>query len=452
MALGIHHDYIVGAIGLTNTHTIIDSYLDQSVKQTASPTFANITDSGLTITRIPYASTAGLLIDSANLTFTTATSVLTTNTINLTENTALIQVDGTTLLANDGTENLFLGADTFDNDPGSYNIGLGYRAGYLNDTTGGGSNGTRNVFIGGGAGYGESGVNNTGYLNVFIGSSAGRDTRGATTCVAIGGNAMRRHQSGNESVALGSEAAAADISSARFISIGFGSLISGTTISDCTAIGRSSLSARDNTDCVGIGTSAGKYGTTGFRSIYIGSGAGAGVSGGTTGDSYNTVVGTFAFQDVAVDATYNSIFGYLSGADLTTGDRNIFLGALSGRYQTANSDLFIIDNQARGAAGAPTDSTLSILYGVMAATPAAQTLAINADTTISRDLRFTTSLDSAAVADEVSLGCYELSAGNRALAISQESAVAADTDETKFSHKLPVRINGSTYYIMLTAT
>jgi hypothetical protein len=52
----------------------------------------------------------------------------------------------------------------------------------------------------------------------------------------------------------------------------------------------------------------------------------------------------------------------------------------------------------------------------------------------------------------VSLGSYEISAGNRALAISQESAVAAETDETKFSHKLPVRINGSTYYIMLTAT
>jgi hypothetical protein len=32
-------------------------------------TFANITDSGLTITRVPYASIAGLLIDSANMTF-----------------------------------------------------------------------------------------------------------------------------------------------------------------------------------------------------------------------------------------------------------------------------------------------------------------------------------------------------------------------------------------------
>ena len=35
----------------------------------SSPVFANITDSGLTITRVPYASTAGLLIDSADMVF-----------------------------------------------------------------------------------------------------------------------------------------------------------------------------------------------------------------------------------------------------------------------------------------------------------------------------------------------------------------------------------------------
>jgi hypothetical protein len=40
-------------------------YLDQAVKTTSSPTFANITDSGLTANRIPYASTGGLLADSA---------------------------------------------------------------------------------------------------------------------------------------------------------------------------------------------------------------------------------------------------------------------------------------------------------------------------------------------------------------------------------------------------
>lgn len=68
------------------------------------------------------------------------------------------------------------------------------------------------------------------------------------------------------------------------------------------------------------------------------------------------------------------------------------------------------------------------------------------------DFTSTTSTDSAAVADEVSIGRYEIGAANTVLAISQETAVAADVDETKFSHKMQVRINGSTYYVMLTAT
>jgi hypothetical protein len=68
------------------------------------------------------------------------------------------------------------------------------------------------------------------------------------------------------------------------------------------------------------------------------------------------------------------------------------------------------------------------------------------------DIAFSTSVDSAAVADEVSLGGYEISAGHRALAISSEEVVVVDVDETKFSHKLPVRINGATYNIMLCAT
>lgn len=44
-------------------------YLDQAVKQASSPTFANITDSGLTAGRVTYAGASGLLQDSANLTF-----------------------------------------------------------------------------------------------------------------------------------------------------------------------------------------------------------------------------------------------------------------------------------------------------------------------------------------------------------------------------------------------
>jgi hypothetical protein len=67
-------------------------------------------------------------------------------------------------------------------------------------------------------------------------------------------------------------------------------------------------------------------------------------------------------------------------------------------------------------------------------------------------LSWKVSKDSASVADQVSIGRYEIGGGNTVLAISQETAVATDTDETKFSHKMQVRINGATYYMMLTAT
>lgn len=67
-------------------------------------------------------------------------------------------------------------------------------------------------------------------------------------------------------------------------------------------------------------------------------------------------------------------------------------------------------------------------------------------------LTLVTSVDSVAVADQVSLSRYEIGVGNTVLAISQETAVAVDADETKFSNKVQVRINGATYFVMLTTT
>ncbi len=67
-------------------------------------------------------------------------------------------------------------------------------------------------------------------------------------------------------------------------------------------------------------------------------------------------------------------------------------------------------------------------------------------------IMFDQDVDSAAVADQVSISGYDLGVNERALAISQECAVAVEVDETKFSHKMPIRINGATYFMMLTAT
>lgn len=41
---------------------------------------------------------------------------------------------------------------------------------------------------------------------------------------------------------------------------------------------------------------------------------------------------------------------------------------------------------------------------------------------------------------------------DRRLGKLDKSVPTAETDETKFSHKLPIVIGGSTYYIMLTST
>ena len=65
-------------------------------------------------------------------------------------------------------------------------------------------------------------------------------------------------------------------------------------------------------------------------------------------------------------------------------------------------------------------------------------------------LSLRTSVDTAIVADVVGFSRYEIGAGNTVLGISQETAVATETDETKFSHKMQVRINGATYFIMLS--
>jgi hypothetical protein len=76
----------------------------------------------------------------------------------------------------------------------------------------------------------------------------------------------------------------------------------------------------------------------------------------------------------------------------------------------------------------------------------------DAVTLATNGIKFLGSLDSAAVADQVAIGGYEIGAGNRVLAISSETAVTGEADETKFNNKLQVRINGTTYYIMLTTT
>jgi len=104
--------------------------------------------------------------------------------------------------------------------------------------------------------------------------------------------------------------------------------------------------------------------------------------------------------------------------------------------------------------GDGTESVRFDFYGMDAGAPDNLALTISGSGILLPDhsISFGSSVDSAAVADYVSISGYEISAGHRALAISSEEAVLVEADETKFSHKYPVRINGTTYYMMLTVS
>lgn len=178
-------------------------------------------------------------------------------------------------------------------------------------------------------------------------------------------------------------------------------------------------------------------------------------------------VGTLLIVDKDGDLWLNG--GITTGGGTPSVDKQVFI-APGARTATANASTAHLWVESTAALTIPT-GTSAVVASAYFAEPnitatgtvtLASTLYIAAAPTegttnaaiamASGDIKWLGSLDSAAVADQVAIGGYEIGGGNRVLAISQETAVAADTDETKFSNKLQVRINGATYFIMLTAT
>lgn len=196
---------------------------------------------------------------------------------------------------------------------------------------------TTNTFIGNGVAGGGNlahGGGVEGYYNSGFGSLALRSITTGAANVAFGHASLYNITSGNLNMALGGN-------SLRYNTTGGSN--------------------------AGIGVDSLHYNVTGNNNVAIGYQAGYGVS--TNSHSNNTLI------------------GYQAGYGLTTGSSNIFLGYTAGDKQTTLSNLLIVDNQTR--ADVATELTNSILYGVMAAAPANQTLRINAVTTVTDKLAFT---------------------------------------------------------------
>ena len=209
---------------------------------------------------------------------------------------------------------------------------------------------------------GENLLHTYGTQNIFLGKSSGNfTTSGATqTNIGIGENVLNFLTTGYRNIGIGYDALTSATTDYQNIGIGI------------YALSRLTGTARDNT---AIGYRSQRYLQTGNYNFSLGSNS---LQNNKVG-SGNIAIGTFALLGNL--SNYNLAIGYNSGRLLTSGNSNIFLGYTSGYRQTTNSNLLIVDNQLR--ADVATEATNSILYGTMAATPASQTLRINAETHIS---------------------------------------------------------------------
>jgi hypothetical protein len=278
-------------------------------------TFSSITDSGLTATRVTYAGTAGLLQDSANLTFsgTILTSTGFAGPLNGTVGATTAATGAFTTLsatgAITGSTSLLLPSTT-----AAIGFGVGateqvYRIGnalriYVNSA---------DV-----ATFSSAGLAVTGTFS----STLGATIQGLT--VGLGAGAVASN------IAVGASALAANTTGAYLTAIGNFALYSNTTGSFNTAVGRNVLYS--NTTGV-FNVAVGGYEAGGDSTLVL----------NTTG-SYNTALGAGALRSNST-ASSNAAVGYQAGYTNTTGTENLFAGYRAG-YLATGSYAVSIGNEA----------------------------------------------------------------------------------------------------------
>jgi hypothetical protein len=246
---------------------------------------------------------------------------------------------------------LIIGEDTAKGATATNLFAFGYRcAGYL----GAGATGTKNMILGRiAASYLTSGYNN--YVagdNCAYYLSTGHDN------FIMGVNAAGNFESGNYCVIIGTNAAGSANSSQGLV-----------------AIGNTSLNAETASSVIGIGYQAAYLKRGGNNGVFIGYNVCEGT--GLWAGSATTVIGDQACGNITSGSghDYDTIVGYQAFYNLA-GSGNVGLGVYSGYYETGSNKLFI-DNAKRASEA---DARVkALMYGVFAATTAAQKLSINAE-------------------------------------------------------------------------
>ena len=226
---------------------------------------------------------------------------------------------------------------------------------------------------------------NTGYANVGIGPNALRYITNGMRNVGVGVFALGQLTTGDQNTALGVHALNNAVTSTACTAVGYASQINSTgnnntSVGDTslnatssgshnTAIGQGSLAVNTADNNTAVGTKSAYLTTSGTQNTALGSSA---LNSNQTGN-FNTGLGFQALYS-AVSVNFNTAVGW-SSLNVALGAGNVAIGAYSGRYETGSNSFYVNNQDFTNTA---TEKTNSLMYGVFAATPAGQTLRINA--------------------------------------------------------------------------
>jgi hypothetical protein len=197
---------------------------------------------------------------------------------------------------------------------------------------------------------------NTTLQNVTLGSYfVGLSVPNSLSNTIFGQTALYSNTTGSNNSAFGQAALQQNTTGYQNSAFGQAALYSNTTGSYNNAFGRNAL----------------QNNTTGYQNNAFGTSA---LQNNTTGQQ-NSAFGQGALQNNTT-GQQNSAFGQGALQNNTTGNNNLGLGYYAGLYNTTTSNQLFINTLDQGSYA--NDVSNSLIYGIFNATPASQTLSLNA--------------------------------------------------------------------------
>lgn len=317
-------------VSVTNTGTG-NNVLAGSPTLTGTVAGASLSLSSLTSGRVTYATTSGLLTDSANLTFN-GTTLTTANDASISGLT--VGKGGSAVASNTAVGSGALAANT----SGAGNAALGSNALNANTTGGGNSAFNQSSLL-----SNTTGGSNTAYGN----ASLPFNTTGSSN-TAVGQNSLYSNTTASNNTAVGYQAAYTSTTATGIVAVGWRTLYSNTGNNN-TAVGA---------NVAGVFNSTLYANTTGTENAAFGTSA---MVSNTTG-SNNVAVGSRALV-ANTTASNNTAIGYLAGNTITTGTNNVCVGQSSAGVLTTGSSNIFIGSGSHVASSASVSNEILIATG-----------------------------------------------------------------------------------------